>query len=223
MGSFFYPALSEKSLIAFVKEVVSPTEVGRAVKAIRLGRVDAKSFFWLMRGFTSTKATELLAKRGVRYAGPRPASHTSTYTGSPFFSSGRGITNLLSSVSANGRVGDRFVLCFSDGVDACAQMITGCLVATGGSGDFRTGSGYHDDNTYHLGGSSPPPCSAIIFGESCERAGRPGGERDGINGAGARVLTVLDWVGVYGECSESLLCAWVYRGEAQANQGGTAL
>ncbi|CAM9469947.1 unnamed protein product [Ectocarpus fasciculatus] len=220
MGSFFYPPLSEKSLITFVKEVVSPTEVGRAVKAIRLGRVDAKSFFWLMRGFTSTKANVLLAERGVRYAGPRPASHSAACTGSPYFSSGQGITNLLSSVSVNGRVGDSFVLCFSDGVDTCAQMITGRLAATDDNGDirFRTGT----DNNYRLSGSTPPPCSAIIFGEGCERAGRPAGEGDGINGACARVMTVLDWVDVYGECSESLLCAWVYRGEAQANEVDTA-
>lgn len=101
-------------------------------------------------------------------------------------------------------------------------MITGRLVATDGNDDFRTGSGYNNDNSYRLGGNSPPPCSAIIFGESCERAGRPAGESDRINGVDARVMTVLDWVGVYGECSESLLCAWVYRREAQANEVDTS-
>lgn len=38
MGSFFYPALSERSLITFVKEVVSPSEVCRVLASTAQNR-----------------------------------------------------------------------------------------------------------------------------------------------------------------------------------------
>eukprot|EP00903_Cladosiphon_okamuranus_P015093 g13961.t1 len=51
---------------------------------------------------------------------------------------------------------------------------------------------------------------AVIFGEGWEFAGRPAVEGDEINGAGARVLTVSEWVGVYGEWVGSWLRIWAY-------------
>ncbi|CAM9239290.1 unnamed protein product [Scytosiphon promiscuus] len=181
----------------------------RIVRAIRLGRVDATHFFWLLRGFTSPAAAELLKDTEVRYVGPRPPSLTSSFTGSPEIYSRQGITCLLNTIASNSCAGDKFVLCFSNGLDTCAQVLTGKL-------STLDNSVISDDNKSNLisgEDSNATPHVPLIFGESCERAGRPAIERDDVGGTGARIMSVSDWVGVYGECAESLLCAWVYDGK----------
>ncbi|CAM9721770.1 unnamed protein product, partial [Hapterophycus canaliculatus] len=109
-------------------------------------------------------------------------------------------------VSNNSCAGDRFVIFFSSGLDTCAQVITGSLSA------FDTNSNNDNSNNNRVGDSPAISQVPVIFGESCERLGRPAEEGDGVSGTGARVMSVSEWVGVYGECAESLLCAWVFSG-----------
>lgn len=114
-------------------------------------------------------------------------------------------------VSCNGCAGDSFALCFSSGLDACAQMLTGRLSALHNiSSDDKNNIHRNDSRGGESHATSELP---VIFGESCERVGRPAAEGDGVSGAGARVMSVSEWVGVYGECAESLLCSWVYGGK----------
>lgn len=85
-------------------------------------------------------------------------------------------------------------MCLSSAQDTHAQLFTGRVLAT-------------DPALVEAG----PPRYVVIFVESCEKAGRPAVQGDGVNGAGARVLTLPEWVGVYGKCVDSWLYAWVYR------------
>lgn len=79
------------------------------MRAIRLNRVDAKVFFWIMTTFTSEKAARFLESRGVRYTGPQ-RSVSSPFTGSPHIYSGGGMIDLLKKV--RGKIGGvRTTLC----------------------------------------------------------------------------------------------------------------
>ena len=101
-------------------------------------------------------------------------------------------------VSRHRQAGDSFFICFSSFRATNAQVVAGRVLAPDRSpADF--------DPTV-------PRRHAVIFAESSRvLAGRPAAEGDGVNGEGARVLTVPEWVGVYGACKNAWLYAWVYR------------
>lgn len=113
-------------------------------------------------------------------------------------------------VCCSSRAGDSFFLCFSSDRDPSAQVLTGRLVESSETlarlANFLFGA--------------PLPLEAVIFREGgSEGAGRAAVPADGINGAGARVLTVSDWVQAYGECNESRLWAWMYGGDDEEEGG----
>ena len=102
-------------------------------------------------------------------------------------------------VCRESRAGDNFILCFSSVQDTGPQLVAGRVLAS--------------ENHVVDAGENEPPRYAVIFGEAHEVAGRPAVDSDRINGAGARVLTVSDWVGLYGERVGPKISAWLYGGE----------
>lgn len=109
------------------------------------------------------------------------------------------LDHLIHQVCRKHGAGDRFVLCISAGQDTRKRVFTGRLLAS------------DEPLVVNTDGTVPPTLRAVLFGHN-EGAGRPAIEADQVNGGGARVLTVSDWEGVYGDCRGSWLHAWVYSG-----------
>ena len=92
--------------------------------------------------------------------------------------------------------GYSFFICFSGAQETYAKAIAGRVLAPG--------------NTFASAGPAEPSPHAVIFEEGDGTIGRPAVNSDRVNGAGARVLGVSDWVGLYGEYKGSELFAFVY-------------